>query len=184
MAYTKRARTPRAEAAPTGEVAAPLDQYLTRLRRLGATPDELETARVGWDLLDEDWTEDRRRFLSTASDTVLLGELLKARTEYHQATTTEEEDRVDDLLNMEGRARAAAMDVVTGTVADVLEWLRAVTGDEADARAYAVKAAEEGSGNPRKGVLGVVADGAARWDETVKAAADAANVELDTEGAE
>lgn len=135
-----------------GEVRSPLEQFLARLRDLGATPDELDAVAGGWDNLDPDddddpdaWTRARRDHLArVAGDAELSALIAAARSEYETGTVTEDE--------ADARARAAALDAalaeaagrIGANVQSVLAWV----ADDA-ARAEAVlrlELAPEGAG--------------------------------------
>src|SRR3990167_7503150 len=78
------------------EVRSPLDQFLARLRDLGATPDELAGVARTWDDLDPDdctdpdcFTRRQRDELAHAPDERLRALILDGRAEYEHGTTTQ-----------------------------------------------------------------------------------------------
>ena len=54
--------------AATPETVGELDQFLGRLRALGATDEEVATVRDTWDDLDPDWTAEQRTALTLLPD--------------------------------------------------------------------------------------------------------------------
>lgn len=163
------------------ETLAVLDQFLGRLRILGATVDELAAVVDGWDQFDEEWTPEYRHRLAVAPDLDLLAHLRAIRDEHHAHTTTEEEAELERLLAIEGAAKGAAVDVLDGgTVADVVAWVKAADGDDRLARAYAVELLEAAD-RKRKGILDATRDDAETWDARMVVAEQAAGVDDHTE---
>lgn len=121
------------------EVANPRDEFLDRLRILGATDDEIEGVRVNWDQLDDDWTEARRNELRVAPDNILIAHLQEIRGEYFDHTTTEEEAAEIRRDRLYSEAVAEATDRMGGTVKALVEWVLQGEDDEhVVARAAAV----------------------------------------------
>lgn len=141
------------------ESVSELDAFIARLRRLGATADEVASVREGWDDFDEDWTPDRRREFIRQSDDELRAALADVRDEYELGTTTEDEARAAERADRLDAALGAAHEQMGRTVGELIEWV----GDD-DARAHAVtvwETSEEGGG--RKTLVAALADGNARW---------------------
>lgn len=101
------------------ESISELDQFVGRLRRLGATDDEVSQVVDGWDQFDDDWTPRRRREFVRSTDAEIVGDLAALRAEYAGAG------------GGDGMASEAAR-IVDQTAAKVLAW---VDGDPARARA-------------------------------------------------
>lgn len=101
------------------ESVSELDQFVGRLRRLGATDDEVAQVVEGWDRFDEDWTPRRRREFVRASDAEIVADLAALRAEYGGGTG-------------DGGVAGEAARVVDQTAAKVLAW---VDGDPVRARA-------------------------------------------------
>lgn len=154
--YAGGGRGPGAQA--SGEVRTELEQFVARLRDLGAAPDEIEPVVASWDDLDPDdtpptegeappWTTGRRTALVNAPDAELAGLLQASREEYAVGTTTEEAAAEAKAKAKATKLAAKAADVVGKPVAEVLDWV----GDDAG-RATAVLALEtaKGQGGNRK----------------------------------
>lgn len=132
-----------------------LDQFLTRLRELGALPDEIDAVAEVWDSLDPDgappdesghpaWTRQRRADMANLGDAELRSMILAAREEYELGTTTEEEHEDRALRARQAEARVEAQARIGGSVTAVLAWV----GDDV-ARAAAVvelESSPEGAG--------------------------------------
>ena len=182
--YTKTAippatPTPEERAAQAAAASARLlDTFVRRLVMLGATADEIEAVRAGWDVFDEDWTPDYRLQLATASDALLRGHLVAIRREHVDALRTDEEALLARLEGLEDTAKREAQDHAAGPVAAVLAWVKgAGTEEEYLARSFAVCVLEENTeGRRRKGVLDVLRPFAEDWDDKVRAAMAAAGV--------
>lgn len=124
-----------------------LDQFLTRLRELGAAADEVQMVAEGWDDLDPDgtpdqdghpaWTRQRRAEMANLSDTELRSMILASREEYEVGTTTEEEQEARARQARMAAAASEAQARIGGSVASVLAWV----ADDVD-RAEAVVALE------------------------------------------
>lgn len=141
------------------ESVSELDAFITRLRRLGATPDEVGAVREGWDLFDEDWTPDRRREFVRQSDDELRAALADVRDEYELGTTTEEEARAAERADRLDVALGAAHEQMGRTVGELIEWV----GDD-EARAHAVTVWEQSEdGGGRKTLIAALAEGNDRW---------------------
>lgn len=120
--------------AVSGEVRTELDQFVARLRDLGATPDEIEPVVASWDDLDPadtevvegevpPWTAERRTALVNAPDAELEGLLQAARDEYALGTTTEADAAEAARKRQLAALQARAAEVVGKPVAQVLEWV-------------------------------------------------------------
>jgi hypothetical protein len=100
-----------------------LEGFLRRLKVLGATPDEIESTRVGWDMFDEDWTPDRRAALCRSSDGHIRAEIGRIRAEYLVGTTTEADAADARLAALDAKARDEAFDRMGLTVPALLAWV-------------------------------------------------------------
>lgn len=124
---------------PVSEVRSEQEQFLARLRDLGATDDEVRTVADHWDDLDPDdpddpeaFTKARRAELIRSGDGVLLGLIHAGRAEYEHGTTTEDEATAKDFAAAYAAAQAEAVGRIGGNVESVLAW---VGGDEVRAMA-------------------------------------------------
>lgn len=98
-----------------------LEQFVRRLRDLGATDEEIQTVRDTWDEFDEGFTIEQRTAVTLLPDDELRAELLATREEYRHDTRTEgEQEQIDDRSHME-RLRADVADWIGQPVAKVLE---------------------------------------------------------------
>ncbi len=147
----------RARGWPRGssEVRTPLEQFVQRLRDLGATEDEVSAVVVTWDDLEvsddpEAWTLARRdAMVRTVDDATLRQMIVDGRREYAIGTTTEEEVERVRRLNAEREAYSAAYSMLGETVGTILEWV----GSD-PVRAKAMAELEQGqSGRGRKTLL-------------------------------
>lgn len=126
-----------------------LDQFISRLRGLSATDEEIESVRSTWDDLDDGWTAEDRRHLARLPDDELRAELVATREEYDHATTTETEQETLDTAGFLEQQRAEAAAVITKAIGPVLEWV----GEDV-ARAIAILELEQSeSGAKRKGIV-------------------------------
>lgn len=113
-----------------GEVRSPLEQFVARLRDLGAQPDEVQTVVDHWDDLDPDndpdpeaWTRARRAQLAAMGDAELSGLLAQSRAEYTDGTTTQEDaDEAAHTAALE-QAIAEAQGRIGANVQSVLAWV-------------------------------------------------------------
>ena len=112
------------------EVRSPLDDFLDRLRQLGATPDEMDAVARTWDQLDPDdspdpdaWTRARREEVRRAGDDYLRALILEGRAEYEYGTTTEKDAAAKAAHAAYAAALAEAQGRIGGTVPAVLAWV-------------------------------------------------------------
>jgi hypothetical protein len=128
------------------ESRSPLEQFVARLRDLGATDDEVELVETTWDNLDPDdssfpeaWTRARRDEMARLGDNELRRMIRDSREEYALGTTTEEEQQAAEDRRRAHTARAEASERIHGNVPSVLAWV----GDDT-VRARAVLELETG----------------------------------------
>lgn len=126
--------------------------FVERLRRLGATDDELALVVEHWDDFDDDWTIEKRRETLRLSDDELLNGLLSARDEYAQHTLTEEEQADVERAQRWEALLIDARGIIGLSVARVVEW---VDGDSV--RAQAVLAVENEAQQPRRTLIDALA---------------------------
>jgi hypothetical protein len=139
------------------EVASELDTLLARLEKLGATADELDQVREGWDDLDDDWTVETRHRFAGASDDELVAAIAGVREEYRLHTTTVEDDAAEHERRTDA-ALAEGVAVYSQSIPAVMTW---VGGD--DARAYAIHSLESQRPEPRKTLIEAVETRAGAW---------------------
>lgn len=72
----------------TPEVRSELDQFVERLRQVGASPDEIAATIANWDVFDDDFGPEQRRDMVRWSDPRLRAEILALRQEYAEHTTS------------------------------------------------------------------------------------------------
>lgn len=72
---------------PTTEVRSELDGFVLRLRRCGATDDEVAATVRSWDDFDDGWTLAQRYDMVRWSDDRIEAELAALRDEYERHTT-------------------------------------------------------------------------------------------------
>lgn len=125
-----------------------VEWFCRRLAACGATRDEIEAVRDGWDDFDEDWTPQRQREVRYWSDNRIRAELAAARAEDDVHTYTEQEQELVDLGELRGQLREEASQVMDRRVDLVLEW---VGTDQL--RAEVVRDLETGSPAPRSTLL-------------------------------
>lgn len=132
----------------SGDVASAKDAFLDRLRELGAADDVVASVDANWD--DPEWVE--RPLVVAMADDDLRAELAAIEREYHEGTTTEEEDALAERAAVEADA-AAVIDEHHATVA---AWVR---DDPAPpARAVAMEHLEAQREHPRPSVLEACAE--------------------------
>ena len=126
------------------EVRSHRDEVLARFRELGANDEEVAQIAEAWDDLDpsdstepDAWTREKRDALRYAGDHELQRLLDRARREYTEGTTTEEEEAEAEHARAVDAARVEALDRIGGTVGAILGWV----GDDL-ARAHAVLSVE------------------------------------------
>lgn len=140
------------------ESRSELAEFVGRLRRLGASQDEIASVIDGWDRFDDEWTPTYRARFVRSTDTELRAALADVRAEYELGTTSEEDAARAEVRRRQRAAVDAAPGVTGGTIPSVLEWV----GDD-PARAWAVREYETGPyGQGRKTLLaqvGTLADG-------------------------
>lgn len=129
------------------DVQSPRDQFLDRLRQLGAAADVVDAVRDNWD--DPEW--DNRDHVVALSDEALRLELAAIEREHYEGTHTEDEEA--DELRQALEAKAA--EILPEPVQVVTLWVD--EDPEPPARAVAVEALEARARRPRKGVLAHVA---------------------------
>jgi hypothetical protein len=141
------------------ETRSPLEHFVTRLRELGATEDEVSAVVETWDQFDPDphapeaWTEAQRAQVMRLGDNELRQMIVDGRREYAFATTTEEEADRKAAKMAQQRAMTEAQGRIDGPVASVLAWV----GDDR-IRAAAALAAEREGGAPRKTLVAGLED--------------------------
>lgn len=140
----------------SNESRGDLETLLARLDLLGASPDELDQVREGWDDLDDDWTLEARAAFVRMSDADLVAAIQGVRDEYRLGTTTEAEEHTQATIRAEDDL--AAGDVLSQAIPHVLAWV----GDD-DARAFAVHDAEARRPEPRKTLMEAVETRAGAW---------------------
>lgn len=113
----------------SNEMQDDLDNVVMRLRRMGATEDEVDALRSGWDSFDEDWTPERRAAFIAAPDSSIVEDLRAVREEWAAM----------DPGTLTGVASPTLDEVMGGTIPVVLAWV----GDD-PARAAAALAFEAG----------------------------------------
>lgn len=134
----------------TSERETPLAYLSRRLRKLGATDDELSSLADEWAKGDDDGWVMPRHDLAHAPDTVLVALLAEVRAEYHVSTTTEDEDAARAAQAERAHLHEQAWAVVTeSTVPEVMAWV----GDDL-ARAVAARDSEQMRAQPRSTLLG------------------------------
>ena len=130
----------------TRESLSELEQFVVRLRQLGATDDEIQTTRDSWDELDDEWTAHDRTSLTLASDEQLRAELGALRAEFQHDTTDETQQEAIDAASFAARTAEVAASMVKQGVGQILEWVGEDVG-----RAIAILALEVGpNGGKRK----------------------------------
>lgn len=135
------------------ETRSPLEQFVSRLRELGATEDEVSAVVATWDDLDDEWTVAERAKVAALGDNELRAMIVDGRREYDVGTTTQEEaDRRAAKAN-ELRAMTEAQGRIDGNVSAILAWV----GDD-KVRAQAALAAEREGGAPRKTLVAGLED--------------------------
>lgn len=141
------------------ETRSPLEQFVTRLRELGATEDEVSAVVDTWDDFDPDphapeaWTHAQRAKVAALGDNELRQMIVDGRREYEIGTTTEEEAARKAAKNAELRAMSEAQGRIDGTISAILAWV----GDD-KVRAMAALAAEREGGAPRKTLVSKLED--------------------------
>lgn len=137
-----------------------LEQFVARLRGLGATDEEIDTVRVTWDDLDDTWTAEDRRNLTRLPDEDLRAELVATRDEYRHDTTDETEQAASDAASFLQQQRAEAAAVITRPIPEVLRWV----GDDVGRAIVVLELETSESGGQRKGIVGPLTDLAAGDD--------------------
>lgn len=141
------------------ETRSPLEQFVVRLRELGATEDEVSAVVDTWDQFDEDphapeaWTHAQRAKVLRLGDNELRQMIEDGRQEYAYSTTTQEEADRKAAKAAQHRAMNEAQDRIDGTVSAILAWV----GDDR-IRATAALAAEREGGSPRKTLVSRLED--------------------------
>ena len=141
------------------ETRSPLEQFVTRLRELGATEDEVSAVVDTWDDFDPDptapeaWTHAQRAKVASLGDNELRQMILDGRREYAIGTTTQEEADRRAAKAAELRAMSEAQGRIDGNVAAILAWV----GDD-KVRAQAALSAEKEGGAPRKTLVAGLED--------------------------
>jgi hypothetical protein len=133
------------------ETRSPLEQFITRLRELGATEDEVSAVVDTWDDFDPDpnapeaWTHAQRARVAALGDNELRAMIVDGRREFVYSTTTQEDADRRAAKAAELRAMTEAQGRIDGKVPAILAWV----GDD-KVRAQATLAAEQEGGAPRK----------------------------------
>lgn len=135
------------------ETRSPLEQFVTRLRELRATEDEVSAVVDTWDDFDEHWTPTERARVAALGDNELRAMIVDGRREYEVGTTTQEEADRRAAKAAELRAMSEAQGRIDGSVAAILAWV----GDDR-IRAQAALAAEREGGAPRKTLVAGLED--------------------------
>lgn len=141
------------------ETRSPLEQFVIRLRQLGATEDEVSAVVETWDQFDEDphapeaWTHPQRAKVLRLGDNELRQMIVDGRREYAYATTTQEEADRKQAKAAQHRAMSEVQERIDGNVAGILAWV----GDDR-IRAQAALAAEQEGGAPRKTLVSGLED--------------------------
>ena len=141
------------------ETRSPLEQFVTRLRELGATEDEVSAVVDTWDDFDPDptapeaWTHAQRAKVAALGDNELRAMIVDGRREYAIGTTTQEEADRRAAKAAQLRATTEAQERVNGNVAAILAWV----GDD-KVRVTAALAAEREGGAPRKTLVAKLED--------------------------
>lgn len=147
MRLPRRPRRPR----PTRrshEVMSDRTYAEVRLRRLGASDEEVTAFLGSWDDFDDQWTPESRAAWLRSADADLLAELAAVRLEYHLGTHTEEESELLERAQRVARLTSTAAQVVTGPVRTVLDWV----GIDPE-RAEAALAVEDSDAGARRTTL-------------------------------
>lgn len=124
----------------------PVDAFCTRLRRLGATDDEVEAFRRVWDE-DEGWVIPKRDLLALP-DSSLRQLIVGARDEYHRHTHTPAEDTVAATEQAEAEWAKLNEGSHRANMAAISEWV----GTD-PLRARIALDAEQASTEPRKTLM-------------------------------
>ena len=127
------------------ETRSPLEQFVLRLRELGATEDEVSAVVASWDDIDEEWTPAERARVAGLGDNELRAMIVDGRQEFTYSTTTQEDADRKAAKAREMRAMSEAQERIDGNVAAILAWV----GDD-KVRAQAALSAEKEGGAPRK----------------------------------
>lgn len=141
------------------ETRSPLEQFVSRLRELGATEDEVSAVVDTWDDFDPDptapeaWTHAQRAKVAALGDNELRRMIVDGRREYVYSTTTQEEADRRAAKAAELRAMTEAQGRIDGNVSAILAWV----GDD-KVRAHAALAAEREGGAPRKTLVAGLED--------------------------
>lgn len=140
------------------ETRTPLENFVVRLRALGATPDEVDAVVASWDDVEDErdaagdptaWTAKRRDEVARLPDPQLRAMIEDGRQEYAYGTTTQEEADRQAALARERRTHTEAAERVHGTVSSIMAWV----GDD-PLRALAIRDLEFGpDGGNRKTLL-------------------------------
>lgn len=105
------------------ESLSELEQFVVRLRALGASDEEIATVRSTWDDLEDGWTEADRTSLTLLPDDELRAELIATRDEYVHDTTDTVQQEAIDATTFAAQVAAEAGEVVKRNVGLVLEWV-------------------------------------------------------------
>lgn len=107
----------------SSEALSPLDQFVVRLRALGAGQDEIDAVVENWDRFDDGWTPELQAEMVATPDSVLAAELVRVRTEYADQLRTEQEAADAAWLAELEVARSEVQQVIGGNVQRVLDWV-------------------------------------------------------------
>ncbi len=141
------------------ETRSPLEQFVLRLRQLGATEDEVSAVVDTWDEFDPDphapdaWTHAQRAKVMALGDNELRAMIVDGRREYEYSTTTQEDADRKAAKNAELRAMNEARGRIDGGVKAILAWV----GDD-KVRATAALVAEREGGAPRKTLVAALTE--------------------------
>lgn len=98
------------------------ETFVNRLRLLGATDDEITDTRLAFEDPSTEW-EQPIEVLAGLTDARLAAMLSEIRREYHEGTTTVEDDEAAALAKRDTVARAEVEGVLDYTVPEVVEWV-------------------------------------------------------------
>ncbi len=129
-----------------------LDQFVARIRALGADDDQVHDVVENWDNFESGFTIADRNQLVRSTDTQLREQIMASQDEFRYATTTDEDDDFDRHVKAVAEAEIEALDLMTLPVPKLVEWV-----GEDRARAIAVSNLEDGpDGGHRKTLLDAV----------------------------
>lgn len=137
----------------SSETQPDLAAFTSRLRRLGATDDELALVAEHWDHFDDDWTAEKRAETIRLTDDELRSGLLSARGEFDRATMSDDELAARDRAARWDATLAEVEGRIGSSVAKLLAWI----GDDT-LRAEAVLQVENEAAQPRRTLIDALAE--------------------------